>query len=211
MSPSSRRSLRRRGKEHNGNPGPRSSRSTEHLLRPIERSGRTSPAATSDRRPRRASSSVLLSKPISAGLTEVDRFTSFNVWFRIAQSYWFRSFGVQSMRRIRFNIGSLLVLILFTGVGFAALRESSDIWESGFFHADGRHPTDLGSRRHSSNCEATSILDRIRRIRFNLPVAYVDPIDRIQADHDRGLGLSRLVGTGFHFQDHKSRGNCFRQ
>ena len=37
------------------------------------------------------------------------------------------------MRRIRFNIASLLVAVLFVAVGFAALRESSDLWDSGLF------------------------------------------------------------------------------
>ncbi len=37
------------------------------------------------------------------------------------------------MRRIRFTIASLLVVVLIAAVGFAALRESSDLWESGVF------------------------------------------------------------------------------
>ena len=37
------------------------------------------------------------------------------------------------MRRFRFKIASLLVAILVLGVGFAALRESNDIWDSGLF------------------------------------------------------------------------------
>jgi hypothetical protein len=37
------------------------------------------------------------------------------------------------MRRIRFTIASLLVVVLFLAVGFAALREASDLWESGIF------------------------------------------------------------------------------
>ena len=37
------------------------------------------------------------------------------------------------MRRIRFNIASLLVIILVLGIGFAALRESNDLWDSGVF------------------------------------------------------------------------------
>jgi hypothetical protein len=37
------------------------------------------------------------------------------------------------MRILRFNIGSLLGVILFLGVGFAALRESNDLWDSGLF------------------------------------------------------------------------------
>jgi hypothetical protein len=37
------------------------------------------------------------------------------------------------MHRFRFNIASLLGVILVLGVGIAALRESSDLWESGVF------------------------------------------------------------------------------
>jgi hypothetical protein len=37
------------------------------------------------------------------------------------------------MRKLRFNIASLLAVILVLGVGYAALRESSDLWESGVF------------------------------------------------------------------------------
>jgi hypothetical protein len=37
------------------------------------------------------------------------------------------------MRRIRFNITSLLVVVLILGVGSAALRGSNDLWDSGLF------------------------------------------------------------------------------
>jgi hypothetical protein len=37
------------------------------------------------------------------------------------------------MRRIRFTIASLLVVVLFAAVGFAALRESNEIWDNGLF------------------------------------------------------------------------------
>jgi hypothetical protein len=37
------------------------------------------------------------------------------------------------MRRIRFNIASLLGVILVLGVGIAALRESSDLWDTAVF------------------------------------------------------------------------------
>ena len=37
------------------------------------------------------------------------------------------------MKHIRFSIASLLVVVLFVAVGFAALRESSDLWDSGVF------------------------------------------------------------------------------
>ena len=37
------------------------------------------------------------------------------------------------MRRFRFHIGTLLIVIIFLSVGFAALRESNGIWDSGVF------------------------------------------------------------------------------
>ncbi len=37
------------------------------------------------------------------------------------------------MRRFRFRIGTLLILIIAIGIGFAALRESDDTWDSGVF------------------------------------------------------------------------------
>ena len=37
------------------------------------------------------------------------------------------------MRRIRFNIASLLIAVLFVAVGFAAQRESNEVWDSGLF------------------------------------------------------------------------------
>jgi hypothetical protein len=37
------------------------------------------------------------------------------------------------MPKLRFNIGNLLTIIFVLGVGFAALRESNDLWESGVF------------------------------------------------------------------------------
>jgi WD40 repeat protein len=37
------------------------------------------------------------------------------------------------MRRFRFNIASLLIAVLFVAVGFAALRESNETWDSGLF------------------------------------------------------------------------------
>ncbi len=37
------------------------------------------------------------------------------------------------MKRIRFSVASLLGIIFVFGVGFAALRQSSELWESGVF------------------------------------------------------------------------------
>jgi hypothetical protein len=39
------------------------------------------------------------------------------------------------MRRFRFSIAHLLLLVLFSGVGFAALRSPSQLWASGWFSA----------------------------------------------------------------------------
>jgi hypothetical protein len=38
-----------------------------------------------------------------------------------------------AMRRFRFHIGTLIILVLVLGVSFAALRESNDTWDSGVF------------------------------------------------------------------------------
>ncbi len=37
------------------------------------------------------------------------------------------------MRRFRFHLGTLVILILLLGVGFAALRESNEIWDGSVF------------------------------------------------------------------------------
>jgi len=42
-------------------------------------------------------------------------------------------FEDRAMQRFRFTIASLLVVVLVLAIGFAALRESSDLWESGVF------------------------------------------------------------------------------
>ena len=37
------------------------------------------------------------------------------------------------MRRFRFHLGTLVIFILLSSVGLAALRESNDIWDSNIF------------------------------------------------------------------------------
>jgi hypothetical protein len=37
------------------------------------------------------------------------------------------------MKRFRFHLGTLVILVLLLGVSFAALRESNDIWDSSIF------------------------------------------------------------------------------
>jgi hypothetical protein len=36
-----------------------------------------------------------------------------------------------AMRRFRFQIGTLVILVLILGIAFAALRESNEIWDRG--------------------------------------------------------------------------------
>jgi hypothetical protein len=37
------------------------------------------------------------------------------------------------MRRFRFHLGSLVIVVLLMGIGFAALRESNEIWDNSIF------------------------------------------------------------------------------
>jgi hypothetical protein len=37
------------------------------------------------------------------------------------------------MRRFRLHLGTLMIILLFLGVGFAALRESNEIWDRSIF------------------------------------------------------------------------------
>ena len=37
------------------------------------------------------------------------------------------------MRRFRFHLGTLVILVLLLGVAFAALRESNEIWDRSIF------------------------------------------------------------------------------
>jgi hypothetical protein len=42
-------------------------------------------------------------------------------------------FGDYAMRRFRFHISTLVILVLLLGVGFAALRESNETWDGSIF------------------------------------------------------------------------------
>ena len=99
------------------------------------------------------------------------------------------------MSRIRFNIASLLVVVLILGVGFAALRESSDLWDSGVFTL-------------TLTVLLVSILLAIHRrdarrafwIGFALfgggyLAALPGAVDRIPARDDQGAGLPGLQGA----------------
>ena len=93
------------------------------------------------------------------------------------------------MRRFRFNIASLLVVVLLVAVGFAALREANETWDSGLFTLTlcvllisillAIHRTE--SRR--------AFWHRFRPVRLGLLGALSGPVDRVQADDDEGARL----------------------
>jgi len=49
------------------------------------------------------------------------------------ESLSFRRLSDHAMRRFRFHIGTLVILVLLLGVGFAARRESNETWDSNIF------------------------------------------------------------------------------
>ena len=59
--------------------------------------------------------------------------------------------GDHAMRRFRFHLGTLVILVLLLGVGFAALRESNEIWDSSIFSITLGASIDLDPARHPSN------------------------------------------------------------
>ena len=75
------------------------------------------------------------------------------------------------------------------GVGFAALRESSDLWDSGVFTVTLGYPADLDLARRPPLGIKTSVLARIRSVRLGIRGAHPGSVDRIQADHDQGAGF----------------------
>jgi hypothetical protein len=96
------------------------------------------------------------------------------------------------MRRIRFNIASLLVAIVFVAVGFAALRESNELWDSALFtltltvllastllalhRSDARRAFWLGFALFGGSDLALSLLPSIEsRLMTTKGLAYLDP------------------------------------
>jgi hypothetical protein len=69
------------------------------------------------------------------------------------------------MRHIRFTIASLLIVVLFVAVGFAALRESNDLWDSGVFTVTlvrwlERHDREFREDRTFAICHAGGLVWR---------------------------------------------------
>ena len=93
------------------------------------------------------------------------------------------------MKRIRFTIASLLIVVLLVAIGFAALRESSDLWESGCFTLTlAALLTSILLGRPPNRVQA-GFLDRIRPVRLDLPGSVCGAVDRTQADDEEGVGL----------------------
>ena len=99
------------------------------------------------------------------------------------------------MRRFRFHLGTLVILVLVLGISFAALRESNEIWDSSVF-------TSLIGVLLISILLAVHRTEKRRAFWLGfalfgcgIPGAVPGPIDRIQADHDQGAGLHRLQGA----------------
>ena len=93
------------------------------------------------------------------------------------------------MRRIRFTIASLLVVVLFVAVGFAALRESSDLWASGIFTVTLAALLTSILLACPPNRIQAGILDRVRPVRLDRRWVVAGSVDRFQADHDQGVRL----------------------
>ncbi len=98
------------------------------------------------------------------------------------------------MRRFRFHLGTLVILVLLLGVGFAALRESDETWDSIIFSLTlgvllisillAIHRTE---KRRSD--EATGILAGVRSVWLDLRRVAAGPVNRIQAAHYQGARL----------------------
>ena len=115
---------------------------------------------------------------------------------RLPQADRFHSFGVRPMRRIRFTIASLLVVVLFVAVGFAALRESNDLWDSGLFTLTlAVLLVSILLAIHRTESRRAFWLG-FRPVRLELPGALPGPVDRIQTDDDEGVCLPGLQGAG---------------
>ena len=83
------------------------------------------------------------------------------------------------MRRFRFHIGTLLILVLILGVGFAALRESDETWDSSIFSLTlGVLLISILLAVHRLGVQE-SILAGVRSVRVGIRGAVPCPIDRV--------------------------------
>ena len=112
------------------------------------------------------------------------------------------------MRNLRFTIASLLVVVLFVAVGFAALREANDLWDSGLFsltigvlltsillavhHTESRRAFWLGFALFGCGYLGLSLVPSIEsRLMTTRALAYLD--SKVPG---RSLGFSTLRVTG---------------
>ena len=79
------------------------------------------------------------------------------------------------MRHFRFHLGTLVILVLLMGVGFAALRESNEIWDSSIFSITlGVLLISILLAIHRTE-RTTGILAGVRSVRLDLPGASLVP------------------------------------
>ena len=105
------------------------------------------------------------------------------------------------MRRFRFHLGTLVILILLLEVGFAALRESNEIWDSSIFSITlGVLLSSILLAIHRAE-KRRAFLAGVRSVRVSLPGALSDSVNRTQADHNQGVGFSRFQSAGANFRN----------
>ena len=93
------------------------------------------------------------------------------------------------MQRHRFRIGSLLGFILFCGLAFACVRESTDWWEKGTFTLIVLVLLAAVLLAIHRSGDRQSILAWIRPFRPRVSVALINSAGRIEADYVEGPGL----------------------
>ena len=100
-----------------------------------------------------------------------------------AVSY-FNGLRDHAMSRFRFHLGTLVILVLLLGVGFAARRESNEIWDSNIFSITLVIPAiSILLAYHRTE---QSVLARVRPLRVGIPGTLPVPINRVQAADDEG-------------------------
>ena len=101
----------------------------------------------------------------------------------------------QAMRRFRFHIGTLVLVVLLLGIGLAALRESDETWDSGLFSITLIFLSIsilLGLHRTGSS---QGVLAGVCPLRLDLRRLVAGPLRRTEADHDQGPRSPRLHGA----------------
>jgi FG-GAP-like repeat len=165
---------------------------------------------------------VLLAVFLPVGIQARWRFPGFKLCLRSSLADLLSSFRDHALRRFRFHLGTLVIVVLILGVGLAALREANDIWDCGIFSITlgallisillGVHRTDkrrafwLGFALFGSAYLALSLIPSIEsRLITNRALAYLDskmprslPAGLTYADFDNDGKLDLYVANNSH-------------